>query len=94
MTNTNTAPAIRTVIDLDGFRFRARIVGTDASIDFSRNADRACGLHRENFADCTARECGIYEEIKRDLRAWMRRKGIETAAIHTSDGIYLASIAA
>lgn len=87
-------PTIHTVIDLDGYRLRARILGESASATLSKRADRACGLWRESWADCTATECAEYGAIRGELRAWARRRGLDSVALYAADGIYLGTVEA
>lgn len=86
-------------IKIEGFSLPAEIhtyiasgvVKQYGSVTLTKRAERACGLHRPDFADCTPRECAQYQAIRKGLREWAGAEGLEWVDMYV-DGVPLGAV--
>lgn len=60
-------------------------------VTLTKRAEKACGLHRSDFSDCTPRECAQYQAIRKGLREWAGGGGLEWVDLYV-DGISLGTV--
>lgn len=83
---------MKNVLHIDGFRLTVTGSGKNRTVTLSRRADVACGLHRSDFSECSAREVERFTSIRRACEEYKAAAGISGVEIVTSYGAVLETV--